>query len=80
MFVVCRVQQGPVPSYKVEKMDGTPLEGPFHEQDRQKGTVDDDSLFRVEKLLKRSKEQLFLPWKGRPSKYNNWIHKRDVEA
>ena len=59
VFVVCRVQQGPVPSYKVEKMDGTPLEGPFHEQDRQKGTVDDDSLFRVENYLSEVKNSCF---------------------
>ena len=36
MFVVCLVQQGPVPSFKAEEMDGTSLEGTFYEQDPQK--------------------------------------------
>ena len=80
VFVVCRVQQGSVPSYKVEEMDGTPLEGTFYEQDLQKVTVDDDSLFRLEKILKRSKDKLLVQWKGWPNKYKIWIHKRDVQA
>ena len=67
VFVICRVQQAPVHSSKVEEMYGTPLEGTLYEQGLQKVTVDDDSLFRIEEVLKGSKD-------------NNWIHKRDVQA
>ena len=77
MFVMCRVQQAPVHFYKVEEMDGIPLEGTLYEQDLQKVTVDGDSLFRIEEVLQRSKDKLFVQWKGWPSKYNSWIHKRD---
>ena len=37
------------------------------------------SFFRVEKVLKRTKDKLCVKWKGYPAKYNSWIHKNDVK-
>ena len=36
-------------------------------------TVDDDMLWRVEKVLKRRRGQMLVRWKGWPSKYDSWI-------
>ena len=35
-------------------------------------------VFRVEKVLKRRKNQLLVKWKGWPDKYNSWISTEDV--
>ena len=58
MFVIRRVDRGIVPTYKVDEFDGTPLEGTFYEQELQRVTVDDESLWRIEKVLKRQGERL----------------------
>ncbi|XP_044163398.1 uncharacterized protein LOC122947856 [Acropora millepora] len=73
VFRIQRVIQGPVLMYKVEKFDGTPVKGTFYEEDLQKVTVDDDMLWRVEKVLKRRRGQMLVRWKGWPSKYHSWI-------
>ena len=73
VFRIQRVIQGPVLMYKVEKFDGTPVKGTFYEEDLQKVTVDDDMLWRVEKVLKRRHGQMLVRWKGWPSKYHSWI-------
>ena len=66
----------PFPAYKITEWDGTPVDGTFYEEDLQKVTTDD--VFRVEKVLKRRKNQLLVKWKGWPTKYNSWISKDDV--
>ena len=47
--------RGPVNTYKIRKLDDTPLEGTFYKEDLQKVDVDDDGLFCMEKVLKRQK-------------------------
>lgn len=73
VFLVTKVRRLPIPSYKVSEWNGTPMKGTFYEQDLQKVQADDDSLFRVEKILKRKKGQVLVRWKGSPSKYDSWI-------
>lgn len=73
VFVVSRVVPGPVTTYRVEEMDGTPLRGTFYEQDLQKVIVDEKTLWRVDKVLKRRPGRMLVSWKGWPAKYNSWI-------
>ena len=73
VFSVSVIKKGPLPLYKVVEWDGTPIKGTFYEQDLQKVVVDDQTLFRVEKVLKRKKGQVLVRWKGWPSKYDSWI-------
>ena len=41
--------------------------------------VDEATYFRVEKILKRQKDKLFVKWKGYLSKFNSWIKKKDLK-
>ena len=78
VFVVRRVLPGSVPTYKVEEFDGTLVEGTFYEPELQRVTVDDDTLWRIEKVLKRRGDQWYMQWKGWPRKYNSWIRRQDL--
>ena len=51
--MVRREQKGKVPTYKVDKWDGTRIKGTFYEQDWQTVTVEVDDLFRIDKIVKR---------------------------
>ena len=73
VFSVARVKVGPPPQYKVVEWDGTPIKGTFYEQDLQKVVISDDTLFRVEKVVKRKKGYVLVQWKGWPRKYDSWI-------
>ena len=73
VFVVAHVRRSPLPTYRLNEWDGTPIKGTFYNEDVQKVHVTDDSLFRVEKVLKRKRGQVLVRWKGWPSKYDSWI-------
>ena len=78
VFVVRRVQKGKVPTYKVDEWDGTPIKGTFYEQDLQNVTVEDNDLFRIDKIVKRKGDKVLVRWKGWPDKYDTWLNKKDV--
>ena len=69
-----------VPTYKVEEFDGTLVQGTFYEPELQRVTVDDDTLWRIEKVLKRRGDQWYVQWKGWPRKYNGWIPRQDLAS
>ena len=73
VFVVSYVRPSPLPTYRLREWDGTPIKGTFYNEDVQKVHVTEDSLFRVEKILKRQKGRVLVRWKGWPSKYDSWI-------
>ena len=71
VFVVHRVMPGSIPTYKIHEWDGSPVEGTFYNADLQKVQLADDALFRIEKVLKRQKDQVLVKWQGWPDKYNS---------
>ena len=73
VFVVTHIRRHPVVTYRLSEWDGTPIKGTFYEPDVQKVQVSDDSLFRVEKVLKRKGRHVLVRWKGWPAKYDSWI-------
>ena len=34
--------------------------------------------FRVEKVIKRKSDKLYVKWKGYDSSFNSWIDKKDI--
>ena len=71
VFVIVKVRRHPLPTYKLQEWDGTPIKGTFYNEDVQKVEVTD--VFRVEKVLKRRPGQVLVRWKGWPAKYDSWI-------
>ena len=69
----------PVVTYKLTEWDGEDIKGTFYEQDVQKVVVPDNAPFRIENVLKRQGNKVFVAWKGWPSKYNSWIWKKDLQ-
>ena len=70
----------PVVTYTLTEWNGTPIKGIFSEEDVQKVVLPDEALFRVEKVLKRKGNQVFVAWKGWPKEYNSWIWKKDLQV
>ena len=72
------VKKGRVPTYKVAEWDGTQVKGTFYAEDLQKVTVEDDDLFRIDKIVKRKGNKVLVRWKGWPDKYDTWLNEKDV--
>lgn len=78
VFEISRVIQSNPITYKVRELDETPVEGTFYKEDLQKVHIDDQTVWRVEKVLRRRGDRLYVQWKGWPSKYNSWIRRQDL--
>ena len=76
---VIRNSLGPV-TYKVKELDGTLIVGTFYSEELQKVHVDDDTVWRIEKVLKRRGDHLYVQWKGWPRKYDSWIHRNQLRG
>ena len=50
-------------------MNGEEITGRFYEKEMQKE-------FRVEKVLKRKCNKLYVKWKGYDNSFNSWINKK----
>ena len=55
-------------------MNSEEITGSFYEKELQKANQKE---FRIEKLLKRKGDQLYVKWKGYNS-FNSWINKKDI--
>ena len=55
---------------KVEEITGT-----FYKKELQKANKKE---FRVEKVIKRKGDKLYIKWKGYSSSFNSWINEKDI--
>ena len=74
-----RVLDTYVPSYKIEEYDETPIKGTFYEEELQKVDMgDQDTFFRIEKVLKKKDRKALVSWKSWPSKYDSWVNEKEI--
>lgn len=71
-----RYSQG-IPMYKIKSYDNEEIKGSFYEKELQKTNFTDDSVFYIEKIVKRRKkrgvEEGLVKWHLWPMKYNSWL-------
>ena len=51
------------------------IAGNFYEKELQKTNQKE---FRIEKVLKRKDDKLYVKWKGCNNLFNSWINKKDI--
>ena len=51
------------------------ISGSFSEKELQKTNKKE---FRIESVLKRKDNKLYVKWKGYDNRFNSWIHKKDL--
>ena len=56
-------------------LNGEEIVGSFYEEELQKT---DQKKFRIERVIKRKGNKLYVKWKGYYSSFNSWIDKKDL--
>ena len=56
-------------------MNGEEITGSFYEKEAQKTNQKE---FRIEKVLKRNGDKLYVKYKGYDKRLNSWIDKKDL--
>ena len=75
VFVVSGIKNTVPWTYFVRDLNGEKISGSSYEKELQKTSQEE---FRIEKVLKRKDDKLYVKWKGYDSRFNSWIDKRDL--
>ena len=76
VFVIHQVNATHPVTYKLIDLLEEPIKGSWYESQLQKT---EQNTFRIEKVLRRKKGQVFVKWMGYPAKFNMWLPLNDLE-
>ena len=76
-FVINKIKNTIPWTYAISDLNGEEITGSFYEKELQK-TIQKE--FRIEKVLKRKGDKLYVRWKEYNSSFNSWINKKDLVA
>ena len=77
IFTIVERKSTQPPTFVLADYSGEVLKGTFYPQKLQK-VIKTDDVYRVEKILKRSKNQALVKWLGYPDKFNSWVNVKDL--
>ena len=75
VFVIKNVKNTVPWAYVIDDLNGEEITGTFYEKELQKTNQIE---FRIEKVIKRKGDKLYVKLKGYNSLFNTWIHKKDL--
>ena len=75
VFVIKKVKNTVPWTYVINDLNGEEIIGTFYEKELQKTNQKE---FRIEKVIKRKGDKLYVKWKGYDSSFNSWIDKKDL--
>ena len=62
-------------SFVISDLNGEGIVGKFYEKEPQKTNQKE---FRIEKVIKKKGNKLYVKWKGYDISFNSWIDKKDL--
>ena len=74
-FVIKKVKSSVPWTYFVNGLNGEEIVRTFYENELQKAN---EKELRIEKILKRKSDKLYVKWKGYDSSFNSWTDKKDI--
>ena len=74
VFVIKKVKNTVPWTYVINDLNGEEIIGTFYEKELQKTNQEE---FRIEKVIKRKGDKMYVKWKGYDNSFNSWIDKKD---
>ena len=75
VFVISKIRNTVPWTYVISDLNGEEITGSFYEKELQKTNQE---KFRIEKVLKRKGDKLYVKWKGYDNSFNSWINEKDL--
>ena len=74
-FVIKKVKTTVPWTYVIDDLNGEEIIGTFYEKELQKTNQEE---FRIEKVVKRKGDKMYVKWKGYNNSFNSWIDKASL--
>ena len=75
VFVISKIKNTVLRTYVISHLNVEEITGSFYEKELQKTSQE---KFRIEKVIKRKGDKLYVKWKGYNNSFNGWIDKKDI--
>ena len=75
VFVVDKIKNTVPWTYVINDLNGDEITGTFYENELQKTNQKE---FRIEKVIKRKGDKLYVKWRGYDNSFNSWIDKASL--
>ena len=75
IFVIKKIKNTVPRTYVINDLNGEEIIGTFLEQELQ---ATRENEFRIEKVIKRKGDKLYVKWKGYDNSFNSWIDEKDI--
>ena len=75
VFVIKKVKNTVLWTYVINDLNGEEIMGTFYEKELQKTSQQE---FRIEKVIKRKGDKIYVKWKGYDNSFSSWIDKKDL--
>ena len=75
VFVINKVKNTVPWTYFISDLKDEEITGTVYEKELQKTNQEE---FRIEKVIKRKGDKIYVKWKGYDNSFNNWIDKKDL--
>ena len=72
VFIISKIENTVPWSYVINDLNGEEIIGRFYEKELQKTNQQE---FRIEKVLKKKGDKLYVKWKGYDNSFNSWDKK-----
>ena len=75
VFIVNKIKNKVPWAYVINDLNGEEIIGTFYEKELQKTNQKE---FRMEKVIKRKGDKLYVKWKSYNNSFNSWINEKDL--
>ena len=75
MSVIKKIKNAVPLTYVIGDLNGEEITGTFYEKKLEKVVQQE---FRIEKVIKKKGDKLYVKWKGYDNSFNSWIDKKDL--
>ena len=75
VFVIKKVKNTIPWTCVINDLNGEEIMGTFCEKELQKASQEE---FRIEKVIRRKGDKLYIKWKGYDNSFNSWIDRKDI--
>ena len=76
VFIIDEIRFTNPITYKIKDLNGEVIKGTFYREELQKT---DQEVYRIEKIIRKSKGKALVKWKGYPDEFNSWVLLKDLE-
>ena len=75
IFVIMKIKNTVLWTYVINDLNGEEIVGTFYEQELQSTNPQE---IRIERVIKKKGDKLYVKWKGYDNSFNSWIDKKDI--